>query len=368
MLLGISEQASNKIQHCTLNLPLSFPFKPLCQILFLPCSIPTNTGLSLRCVLGCIQCCLRWRKGWIQPSACNHLSFHASMPFTRTNPEKTTLCQATDTQRLLTESLTQLISTHFVPCSRECQSCFPCQEGPPFATKMAGFIHSKRLIPEMQQQPKKTSLHIHVCEEWSSHFIYGYQKDQAKILASSCWGSRRSWGTKLPGTGKQSKPQQTLLQSQQCYKTREGAGEWKRILLVLVTAEMFLITQSARQKKNLKTTLTTDLETQDSDKNTTVHQTLKFRVHNHQRVPLLALSPQGHENLKDAITHIHKSSTLPITHPGNPHPPPHKKKKTKKSQGQHGHLPGHNTLSPLFYSVSRLSELVLFAARTVECI
>jgi hypothetical protein len=92
---------------------------------------------------------------------------------------------------------------------------------------------------------------------------------------------------------------------------------------------MFLITQSARQKKNLKTTLTTDLETQDSDKNTTVHQTLKFRVHNHQRVLLLALSPQGHENLKDAITHIHKSSTLPVTHPGNP-PPPKKKKKKKK--------------------------------------
>lgn len=212
MLLGISKQASNKIQHCTLNLPLSFPFKPLCQILFLPCSIPTNTGLSLWCVLGCIQCCLRWRKYWIQPSACHHLSFHASMPFTRTNPEKTTLCQATDTQRLLTESLPQLISTHCVPCSRECQSCFPCQLGPPFATKMAGFIHGKKLIPEMQQQPKKNLIAHHVWEEWSSHFIYGYQKDQAKILASSCWGSRRSWGTKLPGTGKQSKPQQTLLQ------------------------------------------------------------------------------------------------------------------------------------------------------------
>jgi hypothetical protein len=128
---------------------------------------------------------------------------------------------------------------------------------------------------------------------------------------------------------------------------------------------MFLITQSARQKKNLKTTLTTDLETQDSDKNTTVHQTLKFRVHNHQRVPLLALSPQGHENLKDAITHIHKSSTLPVTHPGNPNK---KRKKKKKSQGQHAHLPS-TTLSLLCsFSVSRLSELVLFAARTVECI
>jgi hypothetical protein len=123
---------------------------------------------------------------------------------------------------------------------------------------------------------------------------------------------------------------------------------------------MFLITQSARQKKNLKTTLTTDLETQDSDKNTTVHQNLKFRVHNHQRVLLLALSTQGHENLKDAITHIHKSSTLPVTHPGNPE----KEKKPGPTQPP----PRHNTLSPLFHSVSRLSELVLFAARTVECI
>ncbi len=84
------------------------------------------------------------------------------MPFTRTNPEKTTLCQATDTQILLTDSLLQLIPTHCMPCSRECQSCFPCQEGPPFATKMAGFIHSKRLITEMQQQPKK-NLIAHTC-------------------------------------------------------------------------------------------------------------------------------------------------------------------------------------------------------------
>jgi hypothetical protein len=126
---------------------------------------------------------------------------------------------------------------------------------------------------------------------------------------------------------------------------------------------MFLITQSARQKKNLKTTLTTDLETQASDKKTTVHQTLKFRVDNHQRVPLLAFSPQGHENLKDAITHIHKSSTLPVTHPGNSK----KKEKEKKPASTHP-PPRHNTLFPLFHSVSRLSELVLFAARTVECI
>jgi hypothetical protein len=94
----ISKHTSNKIQHCTLSLPLS------CPIFFLPCFITTDTWSSPQCVFGCMQCCLRWKKHRIQPSACHHLSLHPSMPFIITKPGITTLCQTIDAQRLQTKS------------------------------------------------------------------------------------------------------------------------------------------------------------------------------------------------------------------------------------------------------------------------
>jgi hypothetical protein len=285
------------------------------------------------------------------------------MPFTRTNPEKTTLCQATDTQRLLTESLPQLISTHCVPCSRECQSCFPCQLGPPFATKMAGFIHGKKLIPEMQQQPKKNLI---------AHTCLGRM-----IITLHLWISE--------GSGQD--PGIFLLRIKKKLRN-ETARHWETKQTPADTTSILAVLQvqggSRRMNKNPPgfshsrdvsdyPVGKTEEESQDNINNRSrdPRQRQKHDSSSNPQVP--SSQPPTSPPSCPLTSGSREPQRRDYTHPQVVHSSRYasRKPKTKEKEKKPGSTqppPRHNTLSPLFHSVSRLSELVLFAARTVECI
>lgn len=174
MLLGISKQASNKIQHCTLNLPLSFPFKPLAKSYsFLVPYQPTQDWAYGVCLAVSNVAWDKEKIGYSQVHAIispSMLQCLLQEQILRKKPYAKPLTHR-DYWQSLCHSWFQPIVFHVL------ESVSPASHVKKALLLLPKWLDSfivKDSFQKCNNNQKKTSLHIHVWEEWPLHFIYGY--------------------------------------------------------------------------------------------------------------------------------------------------------------------------------------------------